>query len=482
MRQLRIYFTLMLMSVLGSAAVAQMVSPVDFMRNNPRAAFANPATFVADYGYFDMGLGGINIGVMNLGLKYDKFFRFNSQGQPVVVDLDQGVASLRRKNYVNSYVNADIFHCGRRTKHGYFTYTHRIREKESMSYTRDLLQLLAKGNAAFVGESNPANIDVRVSAKAFQEFAFGYQMSLTEQLNVGLRLKFLMGYMDAKSKTINAKLYTDPDTYTLKLMTAADARGTLPYELYKEDGKIKIKDGRFNVANLFKNYGLGIDLGGEYRIDDEFGVAAAINDLGFIKWNNYSVRFKGELTDGGSYYDNGAFVFTGVTPQQVLGIMQDPEYLPKLADSLTKYFQLNPETLTKYTSGLNANLMVRGYYDYTPEHRFSAQLMGYNLGLGLRPALTLAYTGSFDEKYDVVATYTMMPGSYDNLGVGLSANLGGMLVYVATNNLFGFFNPANRTFLNAQFGISFMSGENISRSETIILRDQAAEAEADMED
>ena len=171
----------MLMTMLNSVVVAQMVSPVDFMRYNPRAVFANPAYYTADYGYFDLGLGGINIGFLNQRLKYDKFFRFNNDGQPTVIDLDQAVASLRNKNYISTYANVDIFHCGRRTKYGYFTYTHRIRERESLSFTKDLVQLLANGNGAFVGEKNAANIDIAVSAKAFQEFDFGYQMSLTEQ-------------------------------------------------------------------------------------------------------------------------------------------------------------------------------------------------------------------------------------------------------------------------------------------------------------
>ena len=85
--------------------------------------------------------------------------------------------------------------------------------------------------------------------------------------------------------------------------------------------------------------------------------------------------------------------------------------------------------------------------------------------------MTLAYTGSFAEKFDVVTTYTMMPGSYDNIGIGLSANLGSVTLYVASNNVLGFFNPTNLTQTNLQFGISFAGGDKVSRSETIILRD-----------
>lgn len=462
----------MFMALLTSSAFAQL-SPVDFMRNNPRASFANPATYTHDNGYFDLALGGINVGVMNVGLKYDNFFRFNAQGYPTTLDLDKGVASLRDVNYMNSNINFDIFSCGLRTKYGYFTYTHRFREMESIAYSKDLVQLLAQGNSAFLGESNPANIDLRIATRAFQEFDLGYQMSLMEQLNIGVRLKFLMGFIDLKSEGLNMKLYTDPDTYALR-MTADKAiiRGTLPYEF---TDSLTIVDNRFNIANLFKNYGGGIDLGAEYRFDDHWSVAAALNDLGFIVWNNHSIQFEGEIKDEGSFYQDGAFVFNGLNSEQINNIINTEGYLDALTDTLKNYYNLTANNLDGYTTGLNTNFMVRGNYDLTPNHRFSAQFMGYNLGLGIQPAFTLAYTGSFAKKYDVVATYTMMKGSFDNIGIGLSANFGGILLYVATNNLLGFFNPANRTQIHGQLGISFTSGQFTDRSETIILKDKANE-------
>ena len=86
------------------------------------------------------------------------------------------------------------------------------------------------------------------------------------------------------------------------------------------------------------------------------------------------------------------------------------------------------------------------------------------------PALTLAYDGAFSDRFDVVATYTMTKGSFANLGLGLSANLGGLLVYVASNNVFCFLNPANATNLHVQFGISFTGGDKSDRSDRIVRR------------
>ena len=147
MKKIRIFATLVLMAVMSTSTMAQL-SPVDFMRNNPRASFANPAFYTVDNGYFDLLLGGINFSLLNTGLKYDKFFRFDQQGYPVMLDLDKGVASLKDVNYLNTTLNFDIFNCGLRTKHGYFTYAHRLREMESVSYSKDMIQFLAQGNGA----------------------------------------------------------------------------------------------------------------------------------------------------------------------------------------------------------------------------------------------------------------------------------------------------------------------------------------------
>ena len=465
----RLWMLVLVLAGLGSTSKAQLVMPVDFMRNNPRNVYANPAFYTADYGYFDLLLGGITFNLQNIGMKYDNFFIFNEQGKPIVLDLNKGVESLKRNDYVNTFANLDIFACGRKTRHGYVTYSHRFREMETFHYNKEALEFLVKGNAYFMGPQNPANVDFDVAVKAYQEFNLGYQMSLTQRLNVGARVKFLMGYADVKSSAIQLQLMTDPQTYALTVTGDVGVRAALPYEISMQHGDFSIGDQRFNIANLFKNYGAGIDLGAEYRFNEEFGVAAAINDFGFIRWSNNSVKFKGGIENGGSLYHDGAFVFTGLTSEQIDGIIEDPDvFFEQMMDTLGGYYDLSSQP-SKYFSGLNSTLMVRGFYDYTAEHRFSAQLTGYCSGIGFRPAMTLAYTGSFADNYDVVATYTMMRGSYFNLGLGLSANWNGFLIYAGTNNVLGFINPANTSNVSFQFGISFTGGGKIDRNDCLLL-------------
>lgn len=479
MRHIRNIVVVLLMAVGMPAAMSQYISPVDFMMNNPRSMFANPAFHTDEFGFFDFALGGVNVTVQNAGLKYDNFFTFNDAGQPVQLNLDNGVASLRDMNYLNANVAWDVFNCGRRTKHGFFTYTHRIRVMETFRYSKDLMELVAKGNAAYLGDSNPADIDLGLAVRGYMEFDFGYQINVTDKLSVGTRLKYLAGLADVRTNNVNIKLYTDPETYALSLLADADVVGALPMEFSMQDGKPQFGD--FNLFGMFRNSGFGIDLGADYRINKQFGVAAAINDLGFISWKTNPIQLKAGLNDAGPFYQDGAFVFSGLTSEQVNHMMDDPDYFSNLTSTLPEYLDLSVEQTKRYTSGLNTSTMVRGYYDYSPEHRFSAQFMTYATGVGVRPALTLAYTGHYKKKFDVIGTYTMMGGSYDNIGLGVSANVGGIIVYLASNNVLGFFNPANRSQLNLHFGLSFVSGSKVTRSQTVLLHDPNALLEDDPE-
>jgi len=55
----------------------------------------------------------------------------------------------------------------------------------------------------------------------------------------------------------------------------------------------------------------------------------------------------------------------------------------------------------------------------------------------------------------VCVTYTMMPHSYDNIGLGFSWMIETCNIYLTTNNLIGCFKPLNASGFNAQVGIVF---------------------------
>ncbi len=438
-----------------ASAKGQQVSPVDFMRLNPYQMNANPATDLPYQSVMSLVVGNIGLDVQNTTLHYDNLFEFDSQGRPAILKLRQFANSLKKNNYLGLNVNLDLFTLYKRFDKDLWTFNWGVKVQGDVKYNDGLFKLLGYGNGAFVGEDNPVKVNVDLNMMAYQEWAVGYQMNVTDQLSVGGRAKLLFGVVDVKTDAFNAELYTDPDTYALRLKEHALVKAAMPNAVYVDESGKLMGNGPFSMGELFRNPGFGIDLAAEYRFDEEFSAVAAIHDLGFIHWGKNNITMTSQLNDVGQFYDNGSFLFSGLDWEQIQLISSDESYSEQFLDTLQQYFQLEFAPLQKYNTALNTNLLLRGNYDLDDQNRFSAQVLGCFLGSGFRPALTLAYCGSFYDNLNVCATYTMMPHSYDNIGFGISAMIETCNIYLTTNNLFGFFRPMNTSRVNAQVGIVF---------------------------
>ena len=437
-----------------AVAQAQEVSPTDFMRMNPFQINANPA---ADLPYMSAGafaVGNVCLTQQNTGLRYDNLFDFDAQGRPEYLNPRKFANSLKENNGLALSMKENIFFGGFRQKKGFLTVAYNINARGFAGFDKGLFDLLAKGNSAFLGEDNPATGNMSLSAQAYQELAVGYQLNVTKKLSLGARTKLLFGAVNVSTEALSLKVVTDPDTYAIRIYEDIAMNLSLPAPARFENGKL-LTNGHFAVGSLFKNLGLGVDLGAEYRFDDQFSMVAAITDLGFIKWKSGTQHLRGNINDSGQFYDDGSFFFEGLDVEQLQRIISDEHYRELFFDTLRDYFRIDSENLGAYKTSLRTNLMLRGNYDIDMQNRVSAQVQGCFREDGFRPAMTLAYSGSFYDMLDVCATYTMMRGSYTNIGLGLGGKFGTFHIYAATNNIFGVFNPLNTKNFNLQAGIVF---------------------------
>ena len=454
MRKLKKFFAIISFFALPLSALAQEVSPVDFMRMNPFQINANPA---ADLPYMSAGafaLGNVCLTQQNTGLRYDNLFNFDAQGRPEYLNPRKFANSLKDNNNLNFNMKENVFFGGFRQKKGFLTVSYDIRFQGNLNFDKGLLDLVAYGNSAFLGEDNPATGNMSLNAQAYQEWAVGYQLNVTSDLSIGARAKLLFGGVNVNTDALSVKVVTDPDTYAIRIYEDIAMNLSLPAPARFENGQL-LTNGYFSVGDLFKNVGFGLDLGAEYRFDEQFSMVAAITDLGFIKWKNGTQRLLGNINESGQYYDNGSFFFEGISIDQLQSIISDEHYRELFLDTLRDYFRIDSEDLTGYRTSLRTNLMLRGNYDIDAQSHVSAQLQGCFREDGFRPAMTLAYSGSFFDMLDVCATYTMMRGSYTNIGLGLGGKFGTFHIYAATNNIFGVFTPLNSKNFNLQAGIVF---------------------------
>ena len=456
LKKLKKIFVVLWLVLVSGLISAQTVSPVDFMRFNPYQMNANPATDLPYQSVMSLLIGNYTLGVQNTTLRYDNFFEFDAQGRPATVNLRQLANSLKENNYFGFDANVDFFTLYKRLNRGMLTINYGIKMQGDTKYSDGLFNLLGYGNGAFVGEDNPIKMDLDVNLMAYQELAVGYQINITDDLSMGGKTKLLFGLANAETDVFKATLITDPDSYALRMKENVAMRFAVPSAVYVDESGMLKTDGPFSIGELYSsNLGFGVDLAAEYRFNRRFSAVAAVHDLGFIHWDQNNISMTSQVNDAGQFYDNGDFLFNGLDVDVLQRIASDDWYREQFLDSLQRYFQLELAPLEKYNTMLNTNFLLRGNFDLTPSNRFSAQVQGRFLGSGFRPAFTVAYCGSFFNNINVCAIYTMMPHSYDNLGLGLSFMISTCNIYMTTNNILGFFKPMNTSAMNVQAGIVF---------------------------
>ena len=136
--------------------------------------------------------------------------------------------------------------------------------------------------------------DIQGSAQAYAELAFGHSRQWNEKLRVGAKLKFLFGgaRADFLFKDVKADL-TGTDQWTLsgKAEAQVSMKGfTYQSETkeYKEEGKgtyQRVNDVDVDGGGL-GGFGMAVDLGAVYKLNDDWTFSAALIDLGFIHWSN----------------------------------------------------------------------------------------------------------------------------------------------------------------------------------------------------
>ena len=180
-----------------------------------------------------------------------------------------------------------------------------LNEKTSfgISLPRSLMEF-----AKDVRNNNYSFDKLGVNAESYAELAFGHSRDINDKLRVGAKLKLLVGAARANLEVddMHASMVGDKWVLEGKARAELNAKGAImktKVEEYKSryqtnaDGTPKLDANGEKIPQTYKRvdgidmdeagvggFGLGIDLGGVYKINDDITVSAAITDLGFISW------------------------------------------------------------------------------------------------------------------------------------------------------------------------------------------------------
>jgi outer membrane protein OmpA-like peptidoglycan-associated protein len=436
----------------------------------PQSVYANPAQIPASR--INIGLPGISSFYTcfgNSGFKLDDLFK--TTGGVTTYNVDGLIGNLKTNNYITTSVHIDLLSFGFKVKKNYFSFNLTEKADIWLRYPKAFLDFIWKGNGAFLGTQQ--NFNFGINATHYREWGFGYTRELTEKLTVGGRLKVLSGMENVWTAKSDVTFYTDPNDFSYKassdilVNTSADTAGF----------------NHFNASKYFlnfKNLGLGVDLGANYKLNDKFSFSASLIDLGYINWKSNTTNYQ-------SKNPGAAFIYKGVG-LSALGVdtVKFDKVMQKMTDSLSKTFDITKNNHNSYKTYLPAQMYVGANYSLNEKNIAGLLLYGQILDKTFRPGITLSMSSRVGKVLTSSLSYSIFNRSYGNVGFGFSLNIGPVQLYMVSDNVLGmilfndyktkdgsgFMAPAYAKYLNIRTGLNITLGRGVHDKDGDGVRDK----------
>lgn len=405
--------------------------------------------------YLDLGHNGFNVDDV----------LYKTAQDSVVLDMDALLHKLKKNNILFLDVVYEPFSFGFKVKNKHY-FNFYVAEKIGLrlSYPRDLIEFLYKGNGALLDQKMHIG-RFALNFNHYREYALGYAYLWKDNLYLGGRMKFMFGKSNLHTKDVDLSLTTESEFFDITAEANLDVRtsGLLTYN--DSTNKFNTKEYLFNK----KNFGMGIDVGATYKYNDKLTFAASVVDFGYIRW-------KTNLQNFTTHNQNATFTFTGIdfsefASKLLSGDSINTDSLAKsIVDSIANIFKID-SNYNAYTTMLNTKIHLSAFYQLTKNDKVSAILRWWFYDKRIHPALSISYLRRLGNVVNISASYSITHSNYANVGIGLSLKPGFWQIYVLTDNIFApfiwnkyisdnnnFSLPRNWKYMNVHVGMNLLFG------------------------
>ncbi|MCE9540354.1 MAG: DUF5723 family protein [Bacteroidetes bacterium] len=411
------------------------------MESVPQRMYLNPA-LMPSYSKVYIGLPLLSseyLNFSNSGFKYSDLIKH--RGDSLYVDYDNMLGKLSQNNYFSVAYQPDLLSFGFKVRQNYFSFNATEKVNFRFRYPKNFMEFIWKGNGALLGEE--VNLNFGVNFSHYREYGIGFAREIDDKLTVGGKVKYLYGMENVWTERSNVSLTTDPNYFA---MTAkSDIKINTSGVDSSSTSNIIVKDYLFKK----KNRGVGLDLGGVYKLNDKFTFSASLIDLGFIKW-------KDGVTNYQSHNPDGEFTYQGMDLNELVNDDSTSNATDVIIDSLEQIFKID-EAHAAYKTNLSTQIYLGTNYSITDKINAGVLIYGQIFDKAVHPGVALSYNQKVGRWLNFSASYSMYNRSYNNFGLGLAFN-GPVQFYIASDNVLGAFFPQNTKNLHLHFGINLMFG------------------------
>jgi len=462
--------------LLSYTAIAQQNNSMYFMKALPQSRWLNPANeqeCKVHVGGFLIPIIGQSVLPMqfnyaNNGFAFNDILQHNKTVDSLTLpglkyyDWNQLLDGLQEVNYITSEFHINLLTIGFQYKKWSFGIDINDKTDTRFSFNKDLVILAKEGNGQSLLNKTAHLGDLGMTATSYTELALTASRDIIDKkLRVGAAVKLLFGRMNVWTERSVIDLYTnDNDNYPITvdadvLVHMSQPFFTVDKMYYDNEADSIVMESHNNEVTITKalfnpkNFGLGVDLGAVYTLNDKFEFSASLTDLAYIKW----------VVNPQTFAVKGTYFYDGYNFQPSL--TGDKELIAQNNDSLKGsvinvfYPSLQSES---YTSFLTPKLYLGGTFTITEKIRTGALLRVAFFQHDYHPSLTLSGNFRISKWLETVASYSMMHNSYTNIGLGFAIKGKWFQTYMITDNIFGSIWPQSTRNVNLRMGLNLIFG------------------------
>jgi hypothetical protein len=436
----------LILTLICSAPLLAQDLTTPLISDSWQSTFSNPALYGQLRGRLTIGLpGGSNDLAIENATYSDLLSVENGQR---ILDLTRLTTLLEDRNEIRDDFTVETIGVGLRGDRFSVGLYHRLRGSIEADLPKTLIQIIAEGNAQFIGQT--IEIAPLGAITSFHELAFGASYAITDKIHFGARIKYLSGIADLRSELNGSlKLTTGEENFALTLDQdyTVNSAGALEYEGIG-DVNINYDLRRLRTDQLFSgNNGIAFDFGlfadlGKLRLQ------AAANDIGgTITWENEVTNLDFTGTDA----------FTGLDILEQL--LEDSISFAGAVDSIQIEFDPT-ETNNSYKSDVSATYLIGAEFDVTDRLTAGLLIAHYARPQTAETAFAISARYRVIEQLAVGFNYNARRNASANLGVHLYANVGPVQLLASTDNLLTVFRQKKSSRAGVRLGAALAFGQN----------------------
>ena len=253
-------------------------------RHELNPAFGGEANFVAIPGLSGFNLGvSTNFGLTNFVYKRDGGLVLGLSSQ---VSAAEFLGNLPQNNQLEVQFEMPLLSVGFRALGGFNTIVLKERTFLGANIPSSLFAFLKQGADPTTGVANYSIDNLALHTNNYLEFALGHSRTLPalEGFTYGAKLKFLVGALNASVSMDHIGIEMSQNRWMIETQGSAFISSGINLTYDAEGNVSGVNASQFRLGG----FGMGVDLGAVYTPAalPDLTVSLALNDLGFISWDN----------------------------------------------------------------------------------------------------------------------------------------------------------------------------------------------------